>query len=73
MKVFRVSVNRPSQNDEERWKQQRSAIVISDSFDEATKKTIAHYNDLNDVDDYFVDDVSVMASDTEGEGAVLLR
>lgn len=73
MKVFRVSVNRPAKKGVDRWETRREACVISDSFDDATKKTIAHYNDLDDVDDYFVDDVSVAASDTEGEGAVLLH
>jgi hypothetical protein len=46
--------------------------VVADSFDEATKLVVAHFNDLDARDDYYVNEVEVMASTEEGEGDVLL-
>lgn len=73
MKVFRVTVTRPeAQNQEDPWRLRRTATVVGESFDAATKKTVAYYNDLHDVDDYFVSEVYIMASDAEGEGDALI-
>ena len=73
MKIFRVTVSRPAkQSQEDPWKLRRSVTVVGESFDAATKKAIAHYNDLDDVDDYFVSEVYIVASDVEGEGDVLI-
>jgi hypothetical protein len=47
-------------------------MVITDSLDEAVTKTIAHYNDIDGVNDYYFNDISVRASTEEGEGGVLL-
>lgn len=72
MKVFRITVNRPQKKGQDPWETRRSAIAVSESFDDATKKAIDHYNDLDAVDDYFVNGVDILASNTEGEGDILL-
>jgi hypothetical protein len=50
----------------------RSALVITDSLDDAVSKTIDYYNDIDGADDYYFQDISVSASTEEGEGGVLL-
>ncbi|MDR1206700.1 MAG: hypothetical protein LBL26_14670 [Peptococcaceae bacterium] len=50
----------------------RNVIVLSESFEDAARKSVAYYNDIDGVDDYFVSSVSVYASTDEGEGNVLL-
>lgn len=72
MKIFRITVSRPQKQGQDSWETQRSAIAVSESFDDATKKAIDYYNEVDGVDDYFVTGVNILASETEGEGEVLL-
>ena len=73
MKVIYVSVRRPEKariNDKVvLW---RDAFVISESFDDAIRKAVAHFNDLDGVEDYYVSSVNIQASTEEDEGGVLL-
>lgn len=73
MKVFRVSVNRPVTKGKDPWETRRTVLVIGDSADEAMKKAVGYYNDLDDVDDYYPQEVDIIASEIEGEGDILLR
>ena len=73
MKAINVSVRRPEQNRKRdadiMW---REALVLSESIDDATRKTIAHFNDIDGVEDYYVSSIHISASTEEGEGGVLL-
>jgi hypothetical protein len=76
VKAFSVSVRRPDVKTKGKentmgssW---RGAMVLSESFDDAAKKAVAYYNDVDDVDDYFVTGASVYATTDEGEGDVLI-
>lgn len=73
MKIFNIVVTRPAPSPNiDLWELRRTAFVIGDSLDEAAKKAVDYYNDLNAKDDYYVTEVSIVASDTEGEGGVLI-
>lgn len=45
---------------------------MGESADGSMKKAVAYYNDLDDVADYFTQGVEIVASETEGEGDILL-
>jgi hypothetical protein len=79
LKLFSVSVRRPPRKDnkgEEIYERWREAFVMSSGYDEAVRKAVAYYNDLDDVDDYFTNGVSVCATtaddDDAAQGGVLL-
>lgn len=73
MKVLRVSVNRPAVKGKDPWDTRRTVLVMGDSADEAMKKAVAYYNDLDDVGDYYAQEIDIVASETEGEGDILLQ
>jgi hypothetical protein len=50
----------------------RSSLVVTESLDEAVTKTIKYYNDIDGVDDYYLTDISVVASTDDGADGVLL-
>lgn len=75
MKLFRITVTRPTlRNEEDAWRKQRDAFVTGDSFDAANKAAVAYYNDVEDVDDYYVRGVDIVASDEDvNSGGVLIQ
>ncbi len=72
MKLFRISVNRPAKKGKDPWETRRTVFVMGESADGSMKKAVAYYNDLDDVADYFTQGVEIVASETEGEGDILL-
>lgn len=72
MKAYSVTVARPVKKGQDQWSTYRYALVVGEGFDDATRKVVAYYNDIDGVDDYFVNGVDVTASTDEGEGGILL-
>jgi GTP1/Obg family GTP-binding protein len=73
VKLYRVSVTRETgeKSKKDSWENQKSAFVVADGIENATKKALDNFNDIDGVSDYYVNGVDVMASD-DGEGAFLL-
>jgi hypothetical protein len=79
LRAYNVSVSRP-ETEEIRARERRGeyvrmwrdALVITDGLDDAVSKAIDYYNDIDGVDDYYFNNISVSASTDEGEGCILL-
>lgn len=72
MRVYRICVNRPAMEGVDSWDTRRTAVAVTDSLDQAMQKAIDYYNDMEDVTDYYMTDISIEASTEAGEGAILL-
>jgi hypothetical protein len=78
MVLYSVGLSRPKEafgeNDRDGyWNSRKNIYVLSDSLDTASNAAVTKCNAIEGVNDYFTTDVSILAGEDVGEGAILIN